>query len=136
MKSQIPKSFVLALAYFLLPISFCVAQSFHLVFPPSPGDAITGSNTVLAYIASWCATNTPGTNWTPFYRSPAGQTNIPIPSSVPSPALIRIQAEGTNYILSQNTNWVLYNTNASWSIITNQIIPPAPPGPAMTITNH
>ena len=123
------------LSVFSVPL-WLIGQGFQINFSPSPGDAVTGMGTVGKYVASWAPTNLPPTNgWKIFQVIPAGQSNFLVPSSVPSPSLILVQAKGTNGIYSTNqNNFVMYNTNASWVLVSNNFTPPAMPS-TLILTN-
>ena len=92
---------------------------------------------VLQYNAGYQFTNYVGTNgvstngWIPFGFCYPGTTNIPIPSTVPSPSYLAISVEGTNYVSGVYTNAVLYNTNTLAGTLTNNVkLPPPAAGPA------
>lgn len=120
----------------ILLILFCVtafAQLFTLHIATSPDET---NGAIKLYLASWRATNSASSNnWSIFYRVPLGVTNITIPSIVPSPSFIRVQALGTNNVASVNTNYSLYDTNILWPLITNSINPPQAPA-GFVITNN
>lgn len=137
MKSKIPNlKLKIALALCLSSLANLCAQQFILNFPLSPSDqTLSATGSVSAYVASWSPTNgTRPTNWTIFARANAGTSNIVINSTVPSPAYILVQSKNTNGVLSANTNYLLYNTNALWIYVSNNFVPPPPPGSLM-ITN-
>lgn len=113
------------------------AQTYKLNFSRSPDDT---NGAVLNYIGVWTytntfiATNTIGTNWFAFGSVPAGSTNITIPATVPSPAYLAVESQGTNYLLSAPTNKVLYNAASLALIYTN--VPAAPKPPSVpTLSN-
>lgn len=108
------------------------AFAYQLTYPLSPDDTL---GKITNYIGVWAITNNFPTNaiWNNFGQAPAGITNMPITSAVPSPSYLAVRAVGTNYLLSSPTNFVLYNTNALALIYTNVPTPPHSPGaPALS----
>jgi len=129
MKTKSPISRLLTAICLLLALNGS-AQPYKLNFPKSPDDA---SGAVLNYIGVWTytnsfATNSITTNWFNFNSVPAGNTNMLIISTVPSPAYLAVEAQGTNYLLSAPTNIVLYNAAVLATIYTNNPTAPRAPG--------
>lgn len=121
---------VMTLLVHLLGALIAHAQSYKLNFTRSPDET---NGTVLAYVGVWTytnsfATNSTGTNWFVFGTVAVGNTNFTIPSTVPSPAYLAVEAQSTNYLLSAPTNLVLYNTTTLATIYTNVPTAPKPPG--------
>ena len=111
----------------LIPIVILIIAlklgAYTLTFPLSPGES---SNVVYSYHGVWCYTNMLYSNqWFFFNSCPAGQTSMLISATVPSPAYVTVQVQGTNYLLStpNPTNAVLYATNVLATVFTNQVPP-------------
>ena len=104
-----------------------MAQTYKLNFTKSPDDA---SGAVQMYLGVWTYTNNYPTNsiWYNFNSVPAGNTNMLIFSTVPSPAYLAVETQGTNNLLSSPTNIVLYNVAYLATVFTNNPTPPRAPG--------
>lgn len=134
-----------AFSFLAFQLLVCTAAPlFYLRAPRSPDET---NHTVDRYRASWQYTNTTATNvWTAFATWPAWTNShatnlatnlavIPVPDEVPSLTWLSFQALGTNGVLSARSASLLYNTNALWPLITNQITPPRVPATGFLTNN-
>jgi hypothetical protein len=121
-----PLFFCMAILSSALLALLASAQSYKMTFALSPDET---NNAVAGYVGVWRFTNAASSNdWRTFILVPAGITNMPISSLVPSPAYLAVRTQGTNSLLSSPTNTVLYDTNALALVYTNVPTPPRPAG--------